>query len=71
MNIKMEIASDCAEVSIVRMHELSKSTGKPIFPNGLLQTMDNDDIRYTEEAQDVYNELIGVFEDIVEEKLKI
>lgn len=59
---KLEIISDCAEVAMGIMARLD--TGKTMFPNGLMKQESNGDLRYTEEAQDVFNELMDVYDDI-------
>lgn len=64
---KLEIISDCAEVALGILSRLD--TTNKIFPKGLLQEESNGDTRYTEEAQDVFNELMDVYDDIFSEHL--
>lgn len=64
---KLEIISDCAEVALGILCRLD--TSNTIFPNGLLKEESNGDTRYTEEAQDVFNELMDVYDDIFSEHL--
>jgi len=64
--MKQEIAADCAEVSLGKIHEFS---GVRVFPNGLLVESVSGDFNYTEEAQDIFNELYGIYEDIVDEHI--
>lgn len=66
---KFEVISDCAEVALGIIAKLD--TSNTVFPNGLLKSQSNGDTRYTEEAQDVFNELMEVYDDIFSEHLNL
>lgn len=61
---KNEVISNCAEVAIGILARLD--TTKSIFPNGILEESSGNP-RYTKEAQDVFDELVDVYNDIFSE----
>jgi hypothetical protein len=60
---KIELASQCAEVALLNAAQLNRSS----FPEGVFKTELNGDVRYTEEAQDMFNNLYDIYTDLINE----
>lgn len=59
---KLEVASEVAQVMLKYLEENTNVN----FPNGIYLESENE-TRYTEEAQDVFNNLYGIIEDVIYE----